>query len=266
MRHERDNVAELAAALAEIPDRAWAALLRREPEWREMESVARAYPPGLFLCAMFICGLNDYHLRGRADEVYWPRIARALLSSPVPESLPALEAILSGFFAREKDAEEKLDALRVFLRSALAGELCGAGPAAVALRLGSLQERLGETLGSPRASRMAPLAFKCLAIGLLLLGVERLEPTPWPVPLDPRTRAWTPRLESDAIREFWDRVLARLRSAVPGVTLLHLDSLLWQLARIPPADRAGYLASLGVPEPAAGRVVEALTQARSGDA
>jgi N-glycosylase/DNA lyase len=262
--HASDEpAADLAAALKRIPPHAWGAVLRQEPEWKEMEPVARVCPPGLFLCAMLLCGLNDYHLRGRADEVYWPAIALALRSPPPPNSPRELESRLGEFYRRQRKAGEKLETLRVFFASALARELCQAQPAEVAVRLGSLRQRLEEAVGSTAAARMVPLALKCVGIGLLILGVPRLELPPWPLPLDPRVRSWTPRLAADDLREFWRGVLNRVRSSLPEVTLLHLDSLLWQLARVSSAARAGYLASMGVPHHAAARVVEALARARA---
>ena len=57
-----------------------------------------------------------------------------------------------------------------------------------------------------------------------------------------------PSLLDEEVRRLWAEALNGVRESSPFVTMIHLDSLLWQAAKLSRGNLAGLFASLGTPE------------------
>jgi DNA-(apurinic or apyrimidinic site) lyase len=73
-----------------------------------------------------------------------------------------------------------------------------------------------------------------------------------PVPVDSRVRTVSARLgcstESDrGERERWQQVLDSIRTRNPEVTMVHLDSLLWQIGTLSQSEMCTHLTTLMAP-------------------
>ena len=64
---------EIAKLLCRIPWEKWEKILEDEPEWSYMWPLYNKYPFGTFAVTMVALGLNDFQLKGKSEEVYWPR-------------------------------------------------------------------------------------------------------------------------------------------------------------------------------------------------
>jgi len=67
------------------------------------------------------------------------------------------------------------------------------------------------------------------------------------IPVDLRIKKFTPNLTDDEVRYLWKQVLVRIKRKCPEVSMLHLDSFLWQLSGEKGfTRRVRYLTSLGL--------------------
>ncbi|KAF5053746.1 N-glycosylase/DNA lyase [anaerobic digester metagenome] len=254
---------EFARLLGEIPIDAWNRIVENEPEWQEMQRFLPKYGFGPFAVLMTVCGLNDYQLKGKAEHAYWPPIRELLEAAPAPKSPVGLGATLAEFYEHERLATDKLRRLAQFIRSPLAGELWRLSPEEVSRRLVSIWQDLADVMRQSPEKKTIVFAMKCLAIALLMAGettfpFERIQ-----IPVDIRINEMTARLggptgSDDAVRTCWDGVLAGIRRRNPAVTMVHLDSLVWQLAGESGPGRRRYFDSLGVPAAIADRCVDIL--------
>ena len=254
---------EFTRLLGEIPIDAWNRIVENEPEWQEMQRFLPKYGFGPFAVLMTVCGLNDYQLKGKAEHAYWPPIRELLEAAPAPKSPVGLGATLAEFYEHERLATDKLRRLAQFIRSPLAGELWRSSPEEVSRRLVSIWQDLADVMRQSPEKKTIVFAMKCLAIALLMAGettfpFERIQ-----IPVDIRINEMTARLggptgSDDAVRACWDGVLAGIRRRNPAVTMVHLDSLVWQLAGESGPGRRRYFDSLGVPAAIADRCVDVL--------
>lgn len=92
-------------------------------------------------------------------------------------------------------------------------------------------------------------AMKCLALALLMVNKTKFDFGEIPVPVDSRIRSLSSRLgifsTSDAKeRERWQNALERIRKSYPKITMVHLDSLLWQIGTKSPLEIETHLRKL----------------------
>jgi len=74
----------LIKILSDTPDEAWKEIVRKEPEWKFIEQIYKI-GFGSSSVIMVATGLNDYGLKSRAEDFYWPEIAKYLpnLNTPI---------------------------------------------------------------------------------------------------------------------------------------------------------------------------------------
>ena len=250
-----DKVSIIAEALTLLDEPIWEEVVRREPEYQEMEPLARRYPAGAFLTLMVVAGLNDYQLKGKAEFAYWPPLRRHLERYPIPGSPRQMANILEPFYQKERYGSTKVKRLRRFLNSPIAQRLWESRPREIATNFVDIWKDIVRTMGQPPTAKTMAFAGKTLAIGLLLLG-ERDFDFRLPIPVDKRLLSLTPWLpDNEKVQTFWDKVLKRLRCHHPSLTHLHLDSLLWQYAGA--SDPHVYLSNLKIPPSAVSKIVNA---------
>ncbi len=240
-----ETLRQISTALKQFPRSVWERALQGEPEFQQMKELSQRYPPGGFLTLMVIAGLNDYQLKGKAEKAYWPPLRSHLGRAPVPSSPEGLAGILEPFYRRERLGGRKVERLRRFLHSPLAGQLWTMTPAEGAKNLPFLWQKIAQTMGQLPSAKTIAFSAKTLAAALLLLGEGGFNFSGIPLPVDLRLQRLTPSLDKEDVRFFWDRVLERLREAEGRLTHLHLDSFLWQYAGA--RDPRAYLQGLGVP-------------------
>ncbi|HWP60117.1 MAG TPA: N-glycosylase/DNA lyase [Candidatus Acidoferrales bacterium] len=248
-----DRRREFALILAKIPKNAWRAVVHREPEWQSMAALLPAWGFGPFSALMVAAGLNDYFLKGKAEIVYWPRLRESLLACAVPASPGELLSRLLPFYESERAAGRKLPTLKRFLASPLAERLWNATPQELAADISSIRRALAETLAQDENDKQIVFAMKCLGLALLMAGEERFDSSSLPLPGDSRLRKLTRRLGFDAraqrdMQKFWQSILDELHRAQPELSMIHLDSLLWQIAPLERARWVEYFSDLGIAE------------------
>ena len=226
---------EFIRLLAEVPHAAWEQIMTSEPEWREMQGFLPRYSFGPFATLMVVAGLNDFQLKGKADRAYWPPIRARLEAADVPATPADLAVLLEPFYARERFSEMKLRRLHQFLESDLAAGLWSASPAQVADGFTETWTRLAAVMGQRREMKTIVFAMKCLGLALVMAGEYGFPSEVLAIPVDLRVRRLTealgaPIASDDAVRAYWDAVLAGVRESNPRVTMIHLDSFVWQVA------------------------------------
>ncbi|MGH7847570.1 MAG: N-glycosylase/DNA lyase [Candidatus Binatia bacterium] len=244
---------KLAAILAQIPWDAWEAIVRKEPEWQTMGDFLPTYGFGPLATLLVAAGLNDYHLKGKADIIYWPEIRRILNRSSVPASAPDLFQLLEQFYKQEREGRRKVETLAAFLFGPLAMRLWNDTPAAVAFDFLSIWRRLAQSLSRSPEEKQIVFAMKCLGLALLMAGETRFDFAPFPIPADSRLRKLTQRLKlaangQGAMRNLWQTVLTEIQKNHRQASMIHLDSLLWQIAPLQEAELVSYFADLGIPD------------------
>lgn len=241
------SVSEVVETLSLIPGNIWPRFREREPEWLP---VPERWSDGMFLNLLVVCALNDYQPKGRAEVAYWPPIRRLILSSPAPRSNVDLIEMLRPFYAQERFRTAKLDRLERYLTSDLARETAQLSAQETAPRLVDFHQSLARAMGQARSDKTIALAMKCLVLGLRILGVPDPPVHELAVPVDSRVRALTQRIgllgvdpSDEEVRACWAAILRGLQRVVPDLTMVELDSLLWQGARFrSPSEVAQWLA------------------------
>jgi len=241
----------LAKTFSEIPQEAWENIVEREPEWQNMKPFLPRLGFGPFATLMVVTGLNDYQLKGKADVAYWPRIRDVLQNSLCPKSIQELCDLIRPFYETERINRTKVQRLERFLASPLADELWEASPGKVSRELLGICRKLEGTMHQGHDDKTIAFAMKCLAMSLLMLNEHRFDFSGIPIPVDSRVEQFTRRFEPQLdtarkIRRYWDDVLSMLRVNNSCITMIHLDSLIWQVAPLGEYHIREYFSDLGI--------------------
>ena len=245
------------AILCGIPFSVWDAVVKNEPEWRLMEPLLGRYGYGHFAVLMLAAGLNDYQLSGRAEKVYWPKIKKLLDNSPTVKSLHDLQTVLNPFYLKERLGSQKSSRLKRFTTSRLASGLWQSRPRFVAENFQSIWNALAQTMRQNRNRKTICFAMKCLGISLLMAGEQGFAFGAIPIPVDLRVMRFMEKAglagvneDEDKVRAFWNNVLLELKRKCPGLThkliMIHLDSLIWQIAGLEKNALRRYFSKLGI--------------------
>ena len=95
-------------------------------------------------------------------------------------------------------------------------------------------------------------AMKCLGLSLMMKREYSFDFTKIPIPVDSRVARFTERVsilfssDAKAIRQLWSEILTSLRECYPSLTMIHLDSLVWQIASLEDAGIKSYFEGLGI--------------------
>lgn len=244
----------LLEALNQIPWAAWEQIMREEPEWKTMYPFLERYNYGPFAVLMLATGLNDYQLKGRAEVAYWPPIGKILEAAPTPSAPEQLIILLEPFYREERYGENKVRRLRVFLSSQLVRMLWELSPEKVSAIFPYIWRQLGNTMRQDLEAKTIAFAMKCLGLSLLMVGVNTFDFSPIPIPVDIRVTRFTQQLgltmddSPEMIRKIWSRILSLLQERHPGLTMIHLDSLVWQVAAMNEGQVRAYFERIGAAE------------------
>ena len=137
---------KLVEILKEIPWESWKDIVGGEPEWKLMRPFLNSYGFGPFAVLMVVTGLNDYQLKGKAEEVYWPEIRKILESSSIPNSPRDLFDILKPFYKKERLNSIKVQRLRKFLESSLANKIWKSSPEKISVDFLDVWKELAQVM------------------------------------------------------------------------------------------------------------------------
>ena len=257
----------LVAVLKELGTSAWRRAIEMEPEYINMGPLFDDYGFGPFATLMVVAGLNDYQLKGKAEKSYWPKLKEHLIGKPSPSSPDALIDRLVAFYEHERLSKAKLNRLDKFLHSQLAQYMFRADAREISRCFLEIWNKLAKVMGQQKNSKTIVFAMKCLGLSLILAGENGFDFGPIPIPVDSRVKSLNQRIgltfsNEDEIRRFWSEVLYDLRNHDQDLTMIHLDSLLWQIAPLDEKDLIIYLEKgLNVPKLVAHRLAEFTSQA-----
>jgi len=240
---------KLVDIISNIPWDAWQRIVANEPEWQLMQPFLPRYRFGAFAVLMLTTGLNDYQLKGKADEAYWPQICALLEKSKTPESPPELGNLLEPLYQKERLATNKIERLERFLGSSLASNLWESSAQKISAEFLSYWYKLAEVMHQQPQDKTIVFAMKCLGISLLMAGEFQFNFGQIPIPVDSRVEKFTKSLgiqinSTEDIRNFWSKILILLKRKDPRITMIHLDSLIWQIASLDKDELQEYFMDL----------------------
>ncbi|MCO6041241.1 N-glycosylase/DNA lyase [Thermococcus alcaliphilus] len=244
-------VEEVSRIFSEIPMDIWDRIVKEEPETKLGDQLER-YGFGKFATFMVVAGLNDYQLKGPAEKVYWPKLHEILRKNPVPDTPKELYGILLPFYELERLKTAKVRRLEKFLHSDLATELWNSTPQEVARKFHQIWIQLSKIMGQRKDAKTIVFAMKTLGIALILAGEYGFDFSGIPIPVDIRVRRITSKLlgeqlDDDSIRKFWNSVLKKIRELNVPITMIHLDSLVWQIGNMDSCkDIKAYFEKFGI--------------------
>jgi len=244
---------KLSQIFSEIPWGIWEKIVKKEPEWQNMEFFLPSYGFGPFAVLMVVTGLNDYQLKGKADVSYWPKIRKVLETSPPPSSPNELCNLLTSFYQNERLNKNKIERLKRFLGSPLSSALWKSHPHKISEEFLNIWHELARTMNQNPSAKTIVFSMKCLGISLLMAGEYGFDFVPVPIPVDSRVRKFTNQLgfaitmDGD-VRTLWSDVHSILRKSNSRVTMIHLDSLVWQIAPMNKHELQKYFRDLGIPQ------------------
>ena len=235
-----------------IPWEVWEYVIRNEPEWHYMESFLSKFGYGPFAVLMASAGLNDYQLKGKAEEDYWPRIHRLLEVSSTPKSPRDLYNLFEPFYKTERLHTVKIQRLRRFLNSLLANKLWNSSPKKVSGEFLIIWKELTKIMAQKPEDKTICFAMKCLAISLLMLKEYKFDFNTIPIPVDLRVKRFTEIAKlstsdkNKEIRAIWHEILSLLKQTHLNITMIHLDSLVWQISSLQEDKLQRYFENLGI--------------------
>jgi len=229
---------KLIKIFSDIPDEAWEEIVRKEPEWKFIEQIYK-FGFNRSSVIMVAAGLNDYQLKGRAEEVYWPEIPKYLPDLNTPIDIDKIYNSLKPFYENERFHEAKLKRLEKFLHSDLASNtLWNSKPNEVLSKFKDIWKELAGVMGQKEDKKTIVFAMKCLWISLLKADECVSDLKGIPIPVDSRVSEFTEKLtgnngnknNNDFYTDFWNDVLNELQKTRKNITIFHLDSLIWQIS------------------------------------
>jgi len=241
---------EFIQLLTQLPPKTWIAVVTEEPEWKWMYPLSEVWKYGHFAVLFITLGLNDYQLKGKAEIAYWPKVVPLVPRQPDPTDPLNLIVNLEPFYSRERLQKDKLNRLHRFIESDLCHRIWASNPNFVASDFGQIWQALGRTMYQKPEMKTIAFAMKCLALSLLMFGETNFNFGAIPIPVDSRIRNVSKRLGLPSVddateRNRWREVLNRIRIMNPEVTMVHLDSLLWQISPLSPKEMESHLIKLG---------------------
>lgn len=247
---EMRRLDDLVRLLRQVPDGAWAAAVNQTPSCRFLRPLSQVWPFGRFAVLYLMGGLNNYQLKGRAEDAYWPKILPLIEQAAIPQYPHELRETLKPFYRTERLSTVKLNRLDRFLGSPLCSRIWDSDPEILSNNFLVIWPELSRTMKQAREKKTIVFGMKCLAYALLLVNKTGFDFRPIPIPVDSRVRELSRRLhlvdKGDAQeRGRWNYVIDNIRISNPGVTMLHLDSVLWQIGTLSKLQIKTHLLRLG---------------------
>jgi len=244
----------LAEALAMIPQPTWQRIVEKEPEWEHLAPLRPKFSQGSFCVFMVTAGLNAFQLKGKAETAYWAKLRKLLEDCESILTIKVLVEFLAKFYQKERLYNCKLERLARFLNSPLAYQLWEKDPVEISLMTSEIWQELGNVMNQALHDKTICFAMKCLGVSLMISGEYDFTFQDIPIPVDSRITKFSKKLgigtgeNTRKIQEFWQGVLSLLRRSQPEINMIHLDSLLWQIAHYDTEELLDYFEQSGIPE------------------
>ena len=248
---QAENLDALIEIFKEIPESGWEEVNRQEPEWKTMYPFLDKYGYGPFSVLMLVTGLNDFQLKGRAEVAYWFCIKKILDQVQSLRSPMHLGELLEPFYRDELSNRIKLNRMNRFLSSKLAERMWLASPDKISNHFNYIWQKLAAIMRQEAHAKTIVFAMKCLGLSLLMAGEKRFDFSSIPIPVDYRIKKFTREAglssaeSEDEVRLIWQSVLERLQEHKPEISMIALDSMVWQLAGYSHEGMKKYLAKIG---------------------
>jgi DNA-(apurinic or apyrimidinic site) lyase len=253
---QRTNISsiqnQLTEILCKIPPDVWLDIAKKNQEWLQLESLRTKFPNGSFSVFMLTVGLNAYQLKGRAELNYWPQLYEHLKGHDSIPSIEILYEYLVEFYKKERLNTAKIERLARFLKSSLAEQLWTKSPQEIASSISQIWHSLGNVMKQKLHEKTICFAMKCLGVSLMMANEYSFYFQDVPIPVDSRVIKFTNSLgfdfgeKSRAIQFFWRDVLSSLQPFLPQINMIHLDSLIWQIAHHDTDELLSYFEGLGI--------------------
>lgn len=225
----------LIKILEQIPYDSWLKILRNDPVWIYLEKFHANYKNGKFSVLLIMLALNAYQLKGKAESKYWYLLQKHLAKYETPIHLQDLEAILIDFYRKERLPKGKIKRVSKFLTSKLAQRVWVSDLHSIAEDFQKIWYELASTMNQKYTAKTIVFSMKCLGISLSIHSIEAFNYNSIPIPVDSRIQRFTKRvlnktsLSPCEIQSYWNGILARIRAKEPKISMIHLDSLIWQI-------------------------------------
>ncbi|MBN1165506.1 MAG: N-glycosylase/DNA lyase [Methanospirillaceae archaeon] len=234
-----------------IPYPSWDLIVQNEPEWIEFKPFHERYSFGLFAVLMVMCGLNAYQLKGRAETGYFPAFRDILLNNRNPENPDELVSILYPLYECDRLPKGKCSRLHRFVQSDLGERIWYSSPSEIEESFIRIWHDLAAVMKQKEDKKTVVFAMKCLGIALLMEHKMNFSFEAIPIPVDSRIRKITAALggpdEPDrAVQQFWHQVIEKIREKDSTITMIHLDSFLWQVTGYTGEERKEWFCRNGI--------------------
>lgn len=242
----------LAETLGMISKETWQRIVEMEPEWQQLEPLRQIFPQGSFSVFMMMAGLNAFQLKGKAETAYWAKLRQLLEDCESVSTIKTLVAFLVKFYQKERLYNCKLERLARYMNSPLVFNLWEKAPKKISLMMEDIWQELGNIMNQALQEKTICFAMKCLGISLMISGECDFTFPEIPIPVDSRITKFTKKLgigieeSTRKIQEFWQGVLSLLGPSLPSLTMIHLDSLIWQIAHHDTDELLDYFRQLGI--------------------
>jgi DNA-(apurinic or apyrimidinic site) lyase len=243
----------LAEILGMIPKETWQSIVEMEPEWQHLEPLCHKFPGGSFCVFMMTAGLNAFQLKGKAETAYWAKLRQLLDDCESVSTIKVLVEFLVKFYQKERLYNCKLERLARFMNSSLVFNLWVKTPKKISLMTAEIWTELANIMNQAMHDKTICFAMKCLGISLMISGEYDFAFQEIPIPVDSRITKFTKKLgvgieeNTRKIQGFWQGVLSLLHPSLPSISMIHLDSLIWQIAHHDTDELFEYFRQLGIP-------------------
>ena len=233
--------------LDQIPRVSWDMIVRNEPEWKYFQGIYEKYGFSRFAVLLMTAALNSYQLKGKAELNYWKILARYIETNTTPTSSQELHQILKEFYKKERLPKGKLKRLERFLHSELTNVIWNSDALVIEANFQSIWKRLSETMRQKPEAKTICFSMKCLGISLLMSERSDFDFSCISIPVDSRVEAFTKKMKlinkfsPDIIQMLWSHILWSLQEKNSFLTMIHIDSFIWQIAMLNASKLKNYL-------------------------
>ena len=247
--------------LTRITSEVWESTVAEGAGWKWMKPFSNNWSFGHFATFFIMLGLNNYQLKGKAEIYYWPKVVPIISVNYKLKMPEELIVILQPFYRQERFSDIKVVRLNRFLKSQICNEIWINDALYTSENFQRIWYEVSYTMKQKPKAKTIAFAMKCLAQALLMVDVTKFDFETIPVPVDSRIQNLSKRLGlqndcGDAEREIWRNVLNIIRKSNPKITMVHLDSLLWQIGTLPIQQMYAHLMTVGVESNLAKQITE----------
>jgi DNA-(apurinic or apyrimidinic site) lyase len=242
----------LVEILGTIPPETWQLIVKKDPQWQHLDPLRKIFPLGSFSVFLMAVGLNAFQLKGKAETAYWAKLYELIEDCESISSKEVLAEHLTEFYQKERLYNSKLERLARFMSSPLATKLWTRSPKEISSMTADIWRELGKVMNQALHEKTICFAMKCLGVSLILASEYEFDFSDVPIPVDSRICKFTDRLgmnfgqNTRKIQEFWQRILMALHPSQPKINMIHLDSIIWQIAHHESGDLVAYFEELGI--------------------